>query len=855
MAHTTTTTRTATTTRSGHRLALRWHPARLLYIFVVTLVVGILYSEAQALLAGPSSALDPAQLQTTFFWHLALIYPAYFAPAVVLAVGAAVLGWRVERRYAAVQAEAQREETVAAVVRRVRTEGALPTSATSAPRDFPPRAPGFVGRADDLAQATSVLRQGQAVAVVGMGGLGKSSLAAEVVHALAAEPDVFPGGITWVRCDERTGPEGVIWIEDQLLVAWGAALLPEATARAKTSEEALDLREQALRKRLGASTAAPMVAKLALLDNVEPALPLGRLLDVLQPLGMALLITTRAEPTSLHIRLLSLDVLGTQSGIALFAERYENRGGMWDTPRDSVAAGCIVDALGGLPLAIELAAARAARTRLPLASLAQELSAPDALARLNDPRDPSSGVRYSLRKTLLALTPSQRVRFAALGLPDGSDWALTIIERMFAGVPPDARSKGEQPDLAARADLEALVAYSLVSLSTPMGSDAPRVRLHPLVRELAREEWATLPQLEQEAALKALLVGIEDRVERYKSRDLSEFTVVVPDDDLIASALRTAVAQQTDLKRVLSIITDWADYLWGRNVILGSEMHRLHLEVARALHDRREELTALGLLSQEAGYLGQRDESIRFQREALAVAQALGDHVQILISQCYIAQGMALRGHTEEAERIYAEMTALAREMGDALTDWAALNALGELARSLDRLEEARQWYSRAISSARAAGQPAEDVLTQHNLGLVYARMGDIVSARRIHEGLLAITREHGVSWGESMQLIALGELDLMAGDMDAASDHLTAALPFFERRGGAEMAAQVHGDLALVAGLQAQRAGDQHAAELAFEEAVHLFDQIGHVPDVNDQRSFAHRLLASVQKHGMKTS
>ncbi len=362
MANTTTAARTATGSKIAAKTKpgaqwLRWHPVRLLYIFVVTLVVGILYSEAQAILADPSSALDPVQLKSTFFWHLALAYPAYFAAACVLAVGAAVLGWRVERRYAAMQAEVQREEAVVEVVQRVQTGSQL--VGKTIPHDLPPRAPGFVGRAQDLSEIGPALRQGQAVAIVGMGGLGKSSLAAEAVYALAQEPEAFPGGITWVRCDDRIGLEGLIWIEDQLLAAWGASLPAEAAARVKTPEDGLELREQALRKRLSPQPGAASPA-LTLLDNVEPDLPLARLLDTVSPLGIATLVTTRVEPTSQHIRLLNLDALDAEAGVRLFAERFADRGGKWDAQHDTPAAPAIVDALGGLPLAIELAAARAA---------------------------------------------------------------------------------------------------------------------------------------------------------------------------------------------------------------------------------------------------------------------------------------------------------------------------------------------------------------------------------------------------------------------------------------------------------------------------------------------------------------
>src|SRR5215469_953762 len=104
---------------------LRLHPARLLYLFVVTLLVGIIYSEAQALLTNPASALDPSQLRKTPFWQAALAYPVYFAVACVLAIGAALLGWRLDRRYSALQEEQRHVETVAvaeAVVQRAQME-------------------------------------------------------------------------------------------------------------------------------------------------------------------------------------------------------------------------------------------------------------------------------------------------------------------------------------------------------------------------------------------------------------------------------------------------------------------------------------------------------------------------------------------------------------------------------------------------------------------------------------------------------------------------------------------------------------------------------------------------------------
>ncbi|HEV2460541.1 MAG TPA: helix-turn-helix transcriptional regulator, partial [Ktedonobacterales bacterium] len=167
------------------------------------------------------------------------------------------------------------------------------------PRDLPPRIPGFVGRKEDLQTLCDLLQSGRrpgaiaiVVGLVGMGGVGKSALAAEAMHRLAAEPPAFSGGITWVRCDERVELAGLIWVEDQLLAAWGAPLSAEAIARVPTPEEGLALRKRALWDRLrpAADESAAPAPALVVLDNVEHGLPLGHLLDTLQPLGVTTLL-------------------------------------------------------------------------------------------------------------------------------------------------------------------------------------------------------------------------------------------------------------------------------------------------------------------------------------------------------------------------------------------------------------------------------------------------------------------------------------------------------------------------------------------------------------------------------------
>jgi tetratricopeptide (TPR) repeat protein len=733
------------------------------------------------------------------------------------------------------------------------TEAALPP-----PHHFPPRAPGFVGREQDVRLLTEMvregLRDGSATAVVGMGGLGKSSLAAEAVHLLAAPPPLFPGGLTWVRCEDRVGLPGLTWIADQLLAAWGASLPDDVTMRASTPEEGLELRERALRERLRPTQAsAERAPALALLDNVEHALPVSRLLDTTTPLGITTLLTCRSEPSSPRVRLLRLEALASDAGVHLFAARYQARGRNWIRERDEATTRTIVEALGGLPLAIELAAARAARTQLPLVALTEELLVPDALARLTDPLDPSASVRYSLGRTLAALTPTQQVRFAALGVLAGPDWPRDVVEALFEGVPArlPEQVREDRPDDAqvkavAQADLEALLAFSLAGLGTTHVAGAessPRVRLHPLVRDLAREQCAALQPANQEDALHALLVSLQSWLARFVT--LSASLQLVLDEELIAGALRAAAGRQVDLPLLIGVVNSWGLYLSVFRTRLDLEMRTLQLESARTIGDHRAELTALFAVAQESYALGRQDDALRCWREALSLARELGDHVRILEALCDVGGMLAERGSRAEAERMYDEANALARELGHALTNWGTLVCLGTFADTLGDQEAAERWWQQALEAARATGDQLGECKTLCDFGLRHEAQGEFEQARGSFDEALAVARVMGDPISTGVMLNDRGHLGLLAGDLEGAARDLSAALPLLtELR---DRALAVRGNLAILAGLQAQRQGEREAAEQAFEEALRLFEQ-STMPAFTKRIRYVRQLLADLR-------
>lgn len=747
------------------------------------------------------------------------------------------------------------------------------TGATRPPRDLPPRPPVLVGRERELNTLAGLLRAGRAsgdaVAVAGMAGVGKSALAAEAVHSLAAEASAFPGGITWVRCDGRTGLPGLIWIEDQLLGAWNISLAPEELARATTPEAEAGLRERVLRARLRATpetgaagnpgnpgNPGPSASRLSLvlLDNIERDLPLERALDVLAPLGITTLLTARHEPASSRLRLLTLDVLDPEAAVTLLGERYAGRGGDWDPARDRVPAHEAVDALGRLPLAIELAAARAARGHLGVAALAAELRDAGRLGKLHDPLDRTRSVRYAFRQSLDALMPIQRTRFAALGLPDGATWPWPVIEHLLAAVP-----TAGVPTEAAEDDLDLLAALSLVSVTAD--GTGQRVGLHPLLRELAREEWARQPGATRTACLAALL----ENAHHLASHLRTDFAALAREEDLIAGAVRQAAQAAIAPREVSATVAALERYLdAGGRWRLGLELSQAQLDACRALGDHVGEGTALnnqGYLAQRLGQLGEAAD--RYSR-ALALRRAAGDRAgeaetlnnlgglaqtqgQRAEARDFFEQALTLRreltdrageatilnnlgtlanqeGRREAAAEAFAQALALRRDLGDRAGEGLVLNNLGGLAQEQGQRDEAKAYYEQGLTLLHEARSQANEAAALNNLGALAQESDHLDEATRYYEQALSIRRAIGDRGGEGTTLANLGALAIQQGRLDDAARSFEEALAAQRAVGDRAGAAATLGRLGALA-RETRRPSD---AGRYFEDALALWRDLG---------------------------
>jgi predicted ATPase/DNA-binding SARP family transcriptional activator/tetratricopeptide (TPR) repeat protein len=390
----------------------------------------------------------------------------------------------------------------------------------------------FVGRQDEVARLRKTLESYRLVTLVGPGGAGKTRLAAEVAagvrdNAADGEPDgIWPDGI-WLAelasvTDAADVPKailGSIGLRESRLLPDGTQRITSRDARTRLLEGLADARA------------------LLVLDNCE------HLIDACAHLADALLarsprlriVATSREPLGITGEsLFVVPPLGEDPAVLLFADRAAAVSP--DFTLDGETRPLVIDIvrrLDGLPLAIELAAARL-RT-LPLAEIYRRLT--DRFRLL------TGGSRTALprHRTLRAvvewswelLAPAERLlaeRFSVF--PAGATPASVATVCAGGGCTGGELAVGEADEL-----LSSLVDKSLLQ---PL-ADGARLRMLETIREYGAEKLAGRGEVgelrRRHAAHYTALMG--EAAPRLLTRDqLSWLTVLRADRDNIVAALR-----------------------------------------------------------------------------------------------------------------------------------------------------------------------------------------------------------------------------------------------------------------------------------------------------------------------------
>jgi len=753
-----------------------------------------------------------------------------------------------------------------------RGQARTPSPSPQAPAVQPSRLPvwltSFVGRAAEIETVRALLDPAGAavrlLTLLGPGGVGKTRLAVAVAATLA---DRFPAGVVFVDLaplhDVRLMPA---------TIAHGLGL------REGGRHSARELLLEYLRAR----------RVLLVLDNFEHLLPAASLVAELAQQGphLAVLVTSRAALRVQGEQRFLVEPLAVASGgagaakqvsaaapaVQLFVARAQAVASDFAlTERTAATVASICHRLEGLPLAIELAAARV------------PLLAPEALLLRLERRLPllSSGPadlperQQTLRATLAwsydLLSAADQVLLRRLAVFAGG-WTLAAAEAICA----DAAL----PAGAVLDHLRALVDSSLVRrLET--SADEPRFGLLETIREYAWEHLAAGGEVEEVRRRHAAyylalaeqanagLAGPDkgrwlDRLDAEHENLRQALDWCLSGPAAAADGLRLAVALwlfwqlhgflsegRVWLERVLAATAgDDPAAVRARALAYAGHAAWLQGDATRAVA-----LSEVGLalcrstgqeLSEAAAYCrrnlvaaaverGDYERAHDLAEESVAVAQALDDGRSLAHALFERGRVAFFQGELTAARLAFEESLAAHRDLGDRPMVASVLGFLGRVATEQGDYVQTRRHHAESLAIKRELGLRRHAAFSLTDLGLAARLQGDFAEAHGLYAESLAIFRETGdrgnLVWaleGQAGLLAAMGQAAPAARLLGAAAALRTAAgtpVPAVERERVAADVAAVRGWLGETAFAAAWGAGQRMRAEQAIADALQELD------------------------------
>jgi predicted ATPase/class 3 adenylate cyclase len=729
------------------------------------------------------------------------------------------------------------------------------------PTNLPRQTTSFIGRTAEMEAIRSLLETSALVTLTGAGGTGKTRLAIQVGAELL---DQFPDGVWLVELAPISDP----------------ALLPQAAAlvlgeREESGRPVMESLIDQIKDRTA----------LLILDNCEHLLDAAaRFADeILRSCpGFKILATSReglniAGERPLRIPSLALpetngranreDLLVCESAV-LFEERARAvQSGFSVTEANATAVATLCRRLDGIPLAIELAAARV--HTLPVEQIA---------ARLDDRfRLLTGGSRTALprQQTLRALidwsygllTADEQALLCRLSVFSGG-WSLEAAEHVVS----DPAQPSEPWILLDQ--ISALVAKSLVVFE----DDKARYKLLETVRQYARDRL-----LERgESALfrrwhRDYFLGIAESAEpELRGRHQAEWlgTLETEHDNLRAALewclaepagetqgvrLAGALAAFWQMRGFLTEGREWLEqclsnatsavpsvYWIKAKLSVGElctelgdyEIARSHLEECLS---RCEAVSDLPGLANTYGYLGNLDyqqgdyESARVRFEhSQSVAHEARDGLCEAFALNYLGNLEHMLGNDDAAEPLYQSCLTAMRAIGDRSGVAMALNNLGNLAIAARSFETAIALYEESLAIRREARDSIRIAGALNNLGIVYYGQGDYSKAKSHHEESLAIRRKLSDRRGIGMSLHNLALVLYRQGDLDTARAHLVECVRLLGGMGHRSGVAEALPPLAAIEAVY----GNHARAAMLWGAAENLFEEIGAAPQ-NDWDSY----------------